>query len=93
MEEKTSPKSFQVDAEEECESSGSQAINTGLLDEMRSSQNENFARLEGVLTGSFLGLQKTLSELLLPLNNSLKRACSESDDVASLFFIKRLDFG
>lgn len=52
---------------------------------MRSSQNENFARLEGVLTGSFLGLQKTLSELLLPLNNSLKRACSESDDVASTF--------
>ena len=44
--------------------------------------NENFARLEGVLTESFLGLQKTLSDLMTPISrlgfNPQKRPCVES---------------
>jgi len=46
-------------------------------------QNENFARLEGVLAGSFLGLQKTLSDLMTPISrlgpNPHKRPCVESE--------------
>ena len=49
--------------------------NNGLLHEMRTSQNANFAHLEGVLTGSISGLQKTLSELMTPLSQLvLKRS-------------------
>ena len=58
--------SLHVAAKEECESS--QPLNRGILEELRSSQNEHFSRLVGVLTGSFLGLQKTLSELMTPLS-------------------------
>ena len=46
-------------------------------------QTDNFARLEGVLTSSFLGLQKTLSDLVLPLaslnKKNLKWPCTHSD--------------
>ena len=54
-----------------------------LLEEIHSAQTDNFARLDGVLTSSFLGLQKTLSDLVLPLaslnNKNLKRPCTDSD--------------
>eukprot|EP00794_Sanderia_malayensis_P004087 gene4087-4639_t len=83
MEEKTLPNSFHIAAEEECETSDPKRGNSGLLEELRSVQNDNFSRLEGVLTGSLLGLQKTLSELIIPLatlsKSSLKRPCPESD--------------
>ena len=46
-------------------------------------QTDNFARLEGVLTSSFLGLQKTLSDLVLPLaslnKKNLKWPYTDSD--------------
>ena len=76
--------SLDIGAEEECENETSELSNNGLLHEMRTSQNENFAHLEGVLTGSFSGLQKTLSELMTPLSNLvLKRA--HTIDAASDF--------
>ena len=48
--------SLHIAAEEEYESSKS--LDKSLFEELRSVENENFARLEGVLTRSFLGLQK-----------------------------------
>ena len=79
--------SFHIAADEECVTASSELSNNDLLAEMRSSQDENFAHLEGVLAGSFLGLQKALADLMIPLSHLsqdiLKRPHPGSDSVSS----------
>ena len=79
--------SFHIAADKECVTASSELSNSGLLPEMRSSQGENFAHLEGALAGSFLGLQKALTDLMIPLSHLsqdiLKRPHPGSDSVPS----------